>query len=82
MEKLGIRPERLQLEWISAAEGQKFARVMRQVDEMLKSVTEEEVAETVKILAKKNLSEAKKVLGPAAATASAGAASTAATLPA
>ncbi|MCP4204490.1 MAG: hydrogenase iron-sulfur subunit, partial [bacterium] len=66
MEKLGIRPERLQLEWISAAEGQKFARVMRELDEMLQSVTEEEVAETVKILAKKKLSKPKKVLGPAA----------------
>jgi heterodisulfide reductase subunit A len=74
MEKLGIRPERLQLEWISAAEGQKFARVMRQVDEMLQSVTEQEVAETVKILAKKKLSQPKKVLGPAAAAGSAGSA--------
>jgi heterodisulfide reductase subunit A len=50
MERLGIRPERLQLEWISAAEGQKFAKVMRELDEMLKKVTREEVAETVKIL--------------------------------
>jgi heterodisulfide reductase subunit A len=50
MEKLGIRPERLQLEWISAAEGQKFARVMREIDEMLKQVTPEEVAETVELL--------------------------------
>jgi heterodisulfide reductase subunit A len=50
MEKMGIRPERLQLEWISAAEGQKFARVMREVDAMLRDVTEEEVAETVRLL--------------------------------
>ncbi len=71
MEKLGIRPERLQLEWISAAEGQKFARVMRELDEMLGGVTEEEVAETVKILSKKKLSQPKKVLGPAAAVAAA-----------
>ena len=28
MAKLGIRPERLQLEWISAAEGVRFAKVM------------------------------------------------------
>ena len=34
LEKKGIRPERLQLEWISAAEGQKFAKVMREVEEM------------------------------------------------
>jgi heterodisulfide reductase subunit A len=50
MEKLGIRPERLQLDWISAAEGQKFARVMREVDDMLRQVTEEEVQETIRIL--------------------------------
>jgi len=51
MEKLGIRPERLQLEWISAAEGQKFARVMRELDVLLKKVTPEEVAESREILA-------------------------------
>ncbi len=50
MEKLGIRPERLQLEWISAAEGQKFARVMRELDELRAQVTDEEVAETQRIL--------------------------------
>ena len=34
LERKGIRPERLQLEWISAAEGQKFAKVMKRVEEM------------------------------------------------
>jgi len=43
LEKAGVRPERLQLEWISAAEGQKFARVMRQMDEIRKTVTAEEI---------------------------------------
>jgi heterodisulfide reductase subunit A len=55
MEKLGIRPERLQLEWISAAEGQKFARVMREVDKLMREVTPEEVAQTVKILEEKEM---------------------------
>ncbi len=55
MEKLGIRPERLQLEWISAAEGQKFARVMQQLDNMLRQVTAEEVEETMRILAEEEL---------------------------
>jgi len=32
LEKAGVRPERLQLEWISAAEGQKFAKVMGQME--------------------------------------------------
>jgi heterodisulfide reductase subunit A len=50
MERLGIRPERLQLEWISAAEGQKFARVMKELEEMRKQVTEAEVKETIEIL--------------------------------
>ena len=52
MEKLGVRPERLQLEWISAAEGAKFARVMKEMDSMLREVTEEEVRATVAILSK------------------------------
>ena len=44
MEKAGVRPERLQLEWISAAEGQKFAAVMRRLEELRQSVTLEEIA--------------------------------------
>ncbi len=51
MEKLGIRPERLQLEWISAAEGQKFARVMKEIDALLQDVTAEEVREAMTVLA-------------------------------
>jgi len=44
LEKAGVRPERLQLEWISAAEGQKFARVMRRMEELRATVTLEEIA--------------------------------------
>jgi heterodisulfide reductase subunit A len=43
LEKAGVRPERLQLEWISAAEGQKFAKVMRDLEELRKTVTPEEI---------------------------------------
>jgi heterodisulfide reductase subunit A2 len=50
LEKLGIRPERLQLEWISAAEGQKFAVVMRETEEMRKAVTLEEIEHTKNVL--------------------------------
>jgi heterodisulfide reductase subunit A len=50
MEKLGIRPERLQLEWISAAEGQKFARVMRELEDLLAAVSKDEVEETRRTL--------------------------------
>jgi heterodisulfide reductase subunit A len=50
MEKLAIRPERLQLEWISAAEGARFARVMEQMEKLRRGVTPEEIAETVRVL--------------------------------
>ncbi len=43
LEKAGVRPERLQLEWISAAEGQKFAKVMTQMEELRQKVTMEEI---------------------------------------
>jgi heterodisulfide reductase subunit A len=52
LERLGIRPERLQLEWISAAEGQKFAKVMKELEVVRKKVTEEEVKQTMDILKK------------------------------
>jgi heterodisulfide reductase subunit A len=61
MEKLGIRPERLQLEWISAAEGSKWARTMDELDVMRKGVNQEEVTETIAILkAEREKAEAKK----------------------
>jgi heterodisulfide reductase subunit A len=43
LEKAGVRPERLQLEWISAAEGQKFAKVMDRMEKLRQTVTEEEI---------------------------------------
>lgn len=60
LEKLGIRPERLQLEWISAAEGQKFARVMKELEELRKQVTVEEVEETKRIIAEEIKRKAEK----------------------
>ncbi len=50
LDRLGIRADRLQLEWISAAEGQKFARVMRNLEEKVKQVTVEEIEYTMKVL--------------------------------
>jgi len=50
MEKLGIRPQRLQLEWISAAEGQKFAAVMERMEKLRATVTKEEVEKAIKAL--------------------------------
>ena len=50
LQKLKIRPERLQLEWISAAEGQKFANVMRKLDSKRAEVSEDEIEYTVEVL--------------------------------
>jgi heterodisulfide reductase subunit A len=50
MEKLGIRKERLALEWISAAEGVRFQEVMNRMEQLRQGVSEEEIAETQRIL--------------------------------
>jgi len=50
MEKLGLRTERLQLAWVSAAEGVRFADVMHQMEKLRRSVTTSEVEETIKAL--------------------------------
>ncbi len=59
MEKWGLRKERLQLEWISAAEGVRFAQVMVKMEELHRTVTAEEVKETKKIV-QENLKAKKK----------------------
>jgi len=59
LEKLGIRPERLQLEWISSAEGARFARIMRDLEEMRRKVTPEEIEHTKKALAEARRSKGK-----------------------
>jgi heterodisulfide reductase subunit A len=50
MDKMGIRPERLQLEWISAAEGIRFAEVMKRMENLRRGVTMKEIADTREIL--------------------------------
>ena len=52
MDKIGIRPERLRLEWISAAEGIRFAEIMYEMEQLRKTVSDQEIKETVKILKK------------------------------
>jgi heterodisulfide reductase subunit A len=52
MEKLGIRPDRLQLKWISAAEGVLFSEFMKRMEELRKGVSVEEIDATVAILEK------------------------------
>ncbi|MFW2366387.1 MAG: hydrogenase iron-sulfur subunit, partial [Desulforhopalus sp.] len=53
MDKKGIRPDRLQLEWISAAEGVRFAQKMTEMEALRQCVTDEEIVATVEILRKK-----------------------------
>ena len=60
LDRLGIRDDRLRLEWISAAEGQKFARVMRDLENMVKAVTKEEIEYTMKVLKEEEAKEKKK----------------------
>jgi heterodisulfide reductase subunit A len=74
LEKLGIRVERLQLEWISAAEAQKWAKTMRDMEELRKTVTKKEIDHTVKVLTeeeekrqKRKAKRAKKTVAAAAA---------------
>ncbi|MFC1926639.1 CoB-CoM heterodisulfide reductase HdrA2 [Chloroflexota bacterium] len=55
MEKLGLRPERLQLEWISAAEGPRFAQIMRDIEDLRQKVTQEEIEAAKKVLAAEDL---------------------------
>lgn len=60
LEKAGVRPERLQLEWISAAEGQKFAKVMKQMEELRQTVTKDEITHAMTALKPKPKKKVKK----------------------
>jgi len=48
MAQLGLEPERLRLEWISAAEGDKFARTIRDMTEQLRKLGPSPVAAALK----------------------------------
>jgi heterodisulfide reductase subunit A2 len=50
MDKLGIRPERLQLEWISAAEGPRFAHIMHELEKIKSSITTDEIEKAKTVL--------------------------------
>jgi heterodisulfide reductase subunit A len=50
LQKLGLSPERFRVEYVSAAEGVKYAEVIRQMDEQLKALGEEKIkAENAKL---------------------------------
>jgi heterodisulfide reductase subunit A len=50
LEKMGIDPNRLQLEWISAAEADRFASKMKEMDEIVSQVTDKDISKTKKAL--------------------------------
>jgi heterodisulfide reductase subunit A len=52
MEKGGLRPERLLLEWCSAAEGARWQTIMREVEKKRQSVSAEEIEQTRELLTK------------------------------
>jgi heterodisulfide reductase subunit A len=55
MERLELDKNRLQLAWISAAEGEKFASKIREMQIIVDGVTEEEIEKTVKSLTAKKV---------------------------
>jgi heterodisulfide reductase subunit A len=60
LEKNGIDKARLQLAWVSAAEGEKFANKIKEMDEIVQRVDEEEIDKTVKWLKERKEKKAKK----------------------
>lgn len=50
LERIGIKKERVQLDWFSAAEGIQFANKMREMAEIVKTVTKEEIEKTKEAL--------------------------------
>jgi heterodisulfide reductase subunit A len=61
LENLGINKNRLQLAWISAAEGEKFATKAKDMSEIIKKVTKDEIKKTVKILKEERLKQEEKM---------------------
>ncbi len=50
LERKGVSPERLQLWWVSAAEGERFARKIEEMDAVVKGIKDGEVEATRKAL--------------------------------
>jgi len=55
MDKLGLDPGRLQLEWCSAAEGPRWQHIMEQAEEKRLKVTAGEISETSQLLKEKKV---------------------------
>lgn len=57
MERLGLDKNRLHLAWISAAEGQKFASKIKEMQKTVEGVTQEEFEKTIQKLTPKKRKE-------------------------
>lgn len=55
MERLGLDKNRLQLAWISAAEGQNFASKIKEMQRIVDGATKKEIEKTVESLAPKKV---------------------------
>jgi heterodisulfide reductase subunit A len=55
MERLGLDKNRLQLAWISAAEGEKFASKIKEMQRIVEGATQEEIEKTVDCLTPKRM---------------------------
>ncbi len=60
LEQNGIDKNRLQLAWISAAEGEKFASKIKEMDKIVQNVSTAEIDKTVKWLKERKEKKAKK----------------------
>lgn len=60
MERLGLDKNRLQLAWISAAEGEKFASKIKEMQKIVDGVTKAEIEKTIAVLSPEKAKEADK----------------------
>ncbi len=70
LEHQGVDPRRLQLDWCSAAEGQKWARIMRELEDLRAGVPEDEIQAASEVLKGQRVprrSEVWRLKGPTAA---------------
>jgi heterodisulfide reductase subunit A len=61
LKRKNLNPERLQLAWISAAEGERFSSKMKEMSEILKGVTKEEIEKSREAFAPKEESKKQEV---------------------
>ncbi len=61
MERLGLDKNRLQLAWISAAEGERFASKIREMQRIVEGATKKEIEKTVECLTPKKMQVVAKV---------------------